>query len=124
MYRKSISASFTCLLRISCISLNLFYPVVVQLLSSDRLFVISWTAASLSGRQASLSFTISRNLLKLMCIESMMPINHLSICPSVIPFSCPQTFPASGSFPMRWPFTSGGQSTGASAFFSKHPQIH
>ena len=36
--------------------------------------------------------------------------------PLVIPFSsCPQSFPASGSFPMSWLFTSGGQSTGASA---------
>jgi len=32
------------------------------------------------------------------------------------PFSsCPQSFPASGSFPVRWFFTSGGQSIGASA---------
>ena len=35
---------------------------------------------------------------------------------SVIPFSsCPQSFPASGSFPMSQFFASGGQSTGASA---------
>ena len=37
------------------------------------LFVIPWTAACL----ASLSFTISLNLLKLMSIESVMPSNHL-----------------------------------------------
>ena len=30
-------------------------------------------------------------------------------------FSCPQSFPASGSFPMTWLFISGGQSVGASA---------
>ena len=30
-------------------------------------------------------------------------------------FSCPQSFPASGSFPMTWLFMSGGQSVGASA---------
>ena len=30
-------------------------------------------------------------------------------------FSCPQSFPASGSFLMRWHFTSGGQSIGVSA---------
>ena len=36
--------------------------------------------------------------------------------PLVIPFSsCPQSFPASGSFPMSWLFSSGGQSSGASA---------
>ena len=35
---------------------------------------------------------------------------------SVVPFSsCPQSFPASGSFPMSWLFSSGGQITGASA---------
>ena len=34
---------------------------------------------------------------------------------SVIPFSCPQSFPASGSFPVSQLFISGGQSIGASA---------
>ena len=36
-------------------------------------------------------------------------------------FSCPQSFPASGSFPMSQFFTSGGQSTGASASASALP---
>ena len=41
---------------------------------------------------------------------------HPTILFSVISFSyCLQSFPASGSFPMRWFFTSGGQSIGASA---------
>ena len=41
---------------------------------------------------------------------------HPTISPSVTPFSsCPQSFPASGSFPMSWLFTSCDQSTGASA---------
>ena len=36
---------------------------------------------------------------------------HPTISSSVIPFSsCPQSFPASGSFQMSWFFTSGGQS--------------
>ena len=35
--------------------------------------------------------------------------------PSAVLFSCPQSVPASGSFPMSWLFTSGSQSTGASA---------
>ena len=39
-------------------------------------FVTQWTAA----RRASLSFTISQSLLKLMSIESMMPSNHLILC--------------------------------------------
>ena len=41
---------------------------------------------------------------------------HPIISSSVLPFSsCPQSFPASGSFLMSWFFASGGQSTGASA---------
>ena len=40
---------------------------------------------------------------------------HLTISSSVAPFSCPQFFPASESFPMSQLFTSGGQSIGASA---------
>ena len=35
-----------------------------------------WTAAC----QASLSFIVSQSLLKLMCIESVMPSNHLILC--------------------------------------------
>ena len=40
------------------------------------LFVTPWTAAC----QASLPFTISRSLTKLMSIESVMPSNHLILC--------------------------------------------
>ena len=41
---------------------------------------------------------------------------HLTISSSFIPFSsCPQSFPASGSFPVSRLFASGGQSVGASA---------
>ena len=40
---------------------------------------------------------------------------HPTISSSVAPFSsCPQSFPASGSFPVSWLFASGGQSIGAS----------
>ena len=59
----------------------------VQLLSRVRLFTTPWTAA----RQASLSFTNSRSLLKFMSIESVMPSNHLILCrplpllPSILP---------------------------------------
>ena len=50
--------------------------------------------------------------------------NHPTISSSVIPFSsCPQSFPASGSFPMSWLFTSGGQSIGVSASASVLPWI-
>ena len=40
---------------------------------------------------------------------------HPTILSSVISFSCTQSFPASGSFPVSQFFTSGGQSVGASA---------
>ena len=57
---------------------------------AQLLFATPWTAA----RQASLSFTISWSLLKLMSIELVMPSNHLVLCrpllllPSI--FSQPQ----------------------------------
>ena len=41
---------------------------------------------------------------------------HPAISSSVAPFSCcPQSFPASGSFPMSWHFPSGDQNTQISA---------
>ena len=44
---------------------------------------------------------------------------HPTISPSVTPFSsCPQSFPASESFPVSQLFTSHGQSIGASALAS------
>ena len=47
---------------------------------------------------------------------------HPTISSSVIPFSsCPQSFPASGSFPMSRFFESGGQSIGVSALISVLP---
>ena len=47
---------------------------------------------------------------------------HPTISSSVVPFSpCPQSFPASGSFPMCRPLPSGGQSIGASASASVLP---
>ena len=73
--------------------------------------VTSWTAAC----QASLSFTISWSLLKLMSIKLVMPPNP-TISSSVIPFtSCPQSFPASESFLISWLLASGGQNIGVSA---------
>ena len=46
---------------------------------------------------------------------------HTTIWSSAIPFSCPQSFPASGSFQMSQFFTSGGQSIGVSASTSVLP---
>ena len=81
---------------------------VVQSLSCIQLFVTPWTAA----HQASLSFTISWTLLKLMPFESVMPSSHLILCrPLLLP---PSIFPRIRSFPMCWLFTSLGQSIGAS----------
>ena len=54
---------------------------------SPWLFMTPWTTA----HQASLSFTISWSLLKLMSIESGMPSNHLVPC--LLFSSCPQVFP-------------------------------
>ena len=47
---------------------------------------------------------------------------HPAISSSVVPFSsCPQSFPASGSFPMNWLFASDGQRIGTSALASVLP---
>ena len=60
---------------------------VVQSLSRVQLFATPWTAA----HQASLSITVSQDLLKLMSIELVMPSNHLTLChpllllPSIFP---------------------------------------
>ena len=90
---QSQEASVTCSISQSVSS--------VQSLSHVQLFATPWTAAC----QASLSIiTNSQGLLKLMSIKLVMPSNHL------IFFSCLQSFPASGSFPMSLFFASGGQS--------------
>ena len=46
---------------------------------------------------------------------------HSTISSSAAPFFCLQSFPTSGSFPMSWLFTSGGQSIGTSASASAFP---
>ena len=75
----------------------------VQSLSCVWLFATPWTAA----RQASLSITNSRSLLKLMSIESVMPSNHLILCcpllllPSVFPSI--RVFPSESVLCIRWP---------------------
>ena len=92
-----------------------WYVAVVQPLSCFQLFVTSWTAA----HQASLSFTISQSLPKLMSIELVMPSNHLVLCHPLL--LLPSVFPPPGSFPVSQYFTSGGQSIGASASASVLP---
>ena len=73
---------------------NINWIVVVQLLRHVGLFATPWTAAC----QASLSFTISLSLLKVMSTESVMPSNHLFLSCSLL--LCLQSFPASWSFPI------------------------
>ena len=68
-----------------------------------------WTAA----RQTSLSLTISWSLPKFVSIDQWF---HPAISSSDTLFSfCSQSFPASGTFPMSWLFSSDDQNTGASA---------
>ena len=81
-----------------------------------RLFVTPWIAAC----QASLSITNFRSSLKLNPSSRWC---HPAISCSVIPVSsCPQSLPASESFPMSQLFTWGGQSTGVSALPSFLPK--
>ena len=70
---------------------------------SSRLFVTPWTAV----RQASLSITNSRSLLKLMSIELMLPSNRLILCcpllllPSIFPSI--RVFSNESVLCIRWP---------------------
>ena len=75
----------------------------VQLLSHVWLFVTPWTAAG----QASLSFANSQSLLRLMCIESVMPSNHFILChplllhPSIFPSI--RVFSSESVLRIMWP---------------------
>ena len=82
---------------------NTIWYVGVQLLSHVQLLVTQWTAAC----QASLFFTTSWSLLKLMSIESMMPSNYLILCcpllllPSVFPSI--RVFSNESAHSIKWP---------------------
>ena len=52
--------------------------------------------------------SVSRGSCSILCPLSQWW--HSTISASVVPFFCPQSFPASPSFPMSWLYTSGGQS--------------
>ena len=82
----------------------------VQLLSCVRLFATPWTVA----HQVSLSITNPCSLVKLRSIMLVMPSNHLILCHPLL--LLPSIFPS-----MSQLFTSGGQSTGASASASVLP---
>ena len=87
----------------NCQSVTKSFVVVAELLSHVRVFVTPWTAA----RQASLSLTDSRSLLKLMSIELVMPTNHLILCrPLLLPpsiFPSIRVFSNELAFHIRWP---------------------
>ena len=90
----------SCAMLLSCI-------IVVQSLSNVWLFATPWTSAC----QASLP-----SLSPGVCSDSC-PLSqwcYLIISSSAASSSCPQSFPASRSFPVSQLFTSGGQSIGAS----------
>ena len=79
------------------------YFLSVQSLSHVQLFATPWTRAC----QTSLSITNSRNLLKLMSIESVMPSSHLilsrhSLLPPAI-FPSIRVFSNESVFLIRWP---------------------
>ena len=106
---------FLCLCRYLFIWISLTQFSSIQSLSRVWLFATPWIAA----HQASLSITNSQSLLKLMSIESVMPSSHLFCCCALS--SCPQSLPASESFPMSQLFAWGGQSIGVSALASVLP---
>ena len=82
---------------------NIVQFISVQSLSHVRIFATPWTVAC----QASLSFTISQRLLKLMPIESVMPSNHLILChPLLLPpsiFTSIRVFSNESVLQIRWP---------------------
>ena len=72
---QSTAAQSKCILNLPLVR-NKLVVIVVQSLSHVQVFATPWTAAC----QASLPFTVSWSLLKLMSIESVMPSNHLILC--------------------------------------------
>ena len=81
------------------------FVFVVHLLNHARLLATAWTAAC----QASLFFTISQSLLKLMCVEPAMQSNHLILILCHPLFLLPSIFPSTRviseelALCIRWP---------------------
>ena len=99
---------------------------------NNYMCVTLWTPT----HQASLSFTIHWSLPKPMIIKSMKPSSHHILCcpllflpsrshpaiaSSVVPFSCLQSFPASGCIKVSQLFKTGGQSIRVSGSASVLP---
>jgi len=85
------------------------YIVVVQSFSCVQFFVTPWTAAC----QASLSFTSSKSLLKLMSIDLVMPSNHLILCRPLL--LLPSIFSSIRVFSNESALGISGRSIGASS---------
>ena len=94
---------------------NVLVVFTVQSLSCIQLSATPWTASC----QASLSYTTSWSLCKLMSIELVMPSSHLILHHLLL--LLPQSFTASWSVPLIQFFASGGQSIGVSASTSVPP---
>ena len=110
-YKRVSQCSFVyeccCRQLLICLSLSISATLnrfsSVQTLSRIQLFATPWTAA----RQAPRSITNSHSLLNLMSIKSVMPSNHLPLCPPLL--LPPSIFPSIRVFSnelvfhIRWP---------------------
>ena len=91
------------------VQISFWYPpfisfgFVVQSLSRVQLFLTPWAAA----HQASLSITISQSLPKLMCLELVIPSNHLNLCCPLLLllsiFPSIRVFSNESALCIRWP---------------------
>ena len=108
---KSIT-SYPCVGHVTLVAKCCIAFVVAQSLSCVQLFATPWTAAC----QASLSFTISHRLFKLMSIESVIPPSRLILCPLLL---LPSVFPSIKFFSNESALC--GQSIGVSASASVLP---
>ena len=113
LHLASFTQGYICKIHLPCCLCTIPGLVLHQFSSAQFSRSVQFDSLEPQGLQ----HTNSRSLLKLMSIESVMPSNHLIIHFS----SCLPSFPASGSFPMSRLFTSGSQSTRASASASVLP---
>ena len=108
-------------------ALNSFVKILLRIFASRLISdILLWFSFFVSFKEgvfydqcillASLSFTISQNLLKLISITSVMPSSHPILCCPVL--LLPSIFPSIRSFVIRQVFPSGGQTIGASASIS------
>ena len=114
---KLVPITGTCLQKEKIICINNSFRSIssIQSLSHVWLFATPWTAAHQTTCPSPAPGVHSNSCpLSRWC--------HPTISSSVVPFfSCPQSFPASGSFQMSQLFTSGGQSIGVSFSLNIRP---